>query len=218
VIVTNEHVIRGCTSSDAYAISPENTRVGFTLLISDEGRDLAIAVPASPQKGGLHLSSEADPPPATQVSTWGYPFVFNGTSPLYSVGYVSGYRVNISQGRSSKRIILNAAINHGNSGGPLLLGKDNNVIGVVVATRLFFPPFVKQMLDELLKAPGAWYYGFTITRRNGQQIKISPSQWQIMGMLFDQFFQKTQTMIGEAISASELAAMLDEHKKEIAPK
>lgn len=215
VIVTNAHVVKGCSNANAYALATDNRRVQFRKVISDEARDLALLVPTTPQGNGLKLSADTDPLPGTEISTWGYPFLFNGTTPLLSVGYVSGYRMDQSHGRITKHLILNAAINHGNSGGPLLLSRQNSVIGVVVATYVFFPPYVRQMLDELEKAVGAWYWGINLTRPDGTQQFIGGSQWQVMGLLFDQFYEKTQTMIGEAISASEVAAMIREHKQEL---
>jgi len=215
VIVTNAHVVKGCSSVNAYALATDNHRVQFRKVISDEARDLALLIPATPQGNGLKLSTDRDPLPGTVVSTWGYPFLFNGTTPLLSVGYVSGYRMDQSHARVTKHLILNAAINHGNSGGPLLLSQQNSVIGVVVATYVFFPPYVRQMLDELEKAGGAWYWGIRLARPDGTQQFIGGSQWQVMGLLFDQFYDKTQTMIGEAISASEIVAMIKEHKQEL---
>jgi S1-C subfamily serine protease len=87
------------------------------------------------------------------VTTWGYPFGYNGTSPLLSVGYVAGFRevpAEDGKGKATKHIIVNGAFNHGNSGGPLLVAQDNQVVGIVVLTFNFFPPGVKRIIDMLL--------------------------------------------------------------------
>jgi hypothetical protein len=41
------------------------------------------------------------------------------------------------------------------------------------------------------------------------------SEAQLTGMVLDEFYQKTQVMIGEAIAASEVAAMLKAHASEL---
>ena len=41
------------------------------------------------------------------------------------------------------------------------------------------------------------------------------SEAYITGVVLDEFYQKTQVMIGEAISTSELKAMLREHTSEV---
>ena len=154
-------------------------------------------------------------PQGSEVSTWGYPFAYSGATPLLSVGHVAGYRTDGSRGRPVKHVVVNAAFNHGNSGGPLLLAQENSVIGIVVLTMHFYPKYIKQMLDQMSGEPGGWSYGMTITREDGSQAKIQPSVPQMTAMILDEFYQKTQTMIGEAISASELAAMLNDRKQEL---
>ena len=175
IVVTNAHVLGVCDKITLIAIAPDNSRIHFKAVIKDEGRDLAILVPEIPLGRGLILASESRLPLGAQVSTWGYPYLYNGTSPLLSVGYVSGYRMDESHGRSTKRIILNAAINHGNSGGPLLLGEDNSVVGVVVATWQFYPFYLKQLLDALAKEPGAWSENFFLTRPDGSHMTMQLS-------------------------------------------
>jgi len=213
VVVTNTHVVATCTEQNLFGISTANKRVTFSSIIKDADRDLALLVPAEKLANGLRLAARADnPEPGTEVTTWGYPFAYNGVSPLLSVGYVSGYREVPSNGKSVKHIIVNGAFNHGNSGGPLLVSHNNEVIGVVVLTFNFYPPQVKQFIDGLAALRSGLMIG-TATNPDGSKTPISEAQ--ITAMVLNEFYEKTQVMIGEAIAGSELRAMLKEHSAEI---
>jgi S1-C subfamily serine protease len=166
---------------------------------------------------GLKLAATDNPLPGTEVTTWGYPFLYNEVSPLLSVGYVSGFREVTDDGngvkhKAVKHIVVNGAFNHGNSGGPLLIARNNEVIGVVVLTFHFYPAEVKQVIDALLKPRGGIAFG-AITRPDGSKEAIMESQ--VTGMVLNEFYEKTQVMIGEAVAGSELAAMLKEHAADL---
>jgi hypothetical protein len=212
IIVTNSHVVATCTEQTLFGISTANKRVSFSKIIKDDNRDLALLIPGEKQINGLKLAASDKPLPGTTVSTWGYPFGYNGISPLLSVGYVSGYREDTSKGNGVKHIVVNGAFNHGNSGGPLLVSHNNEVIGVVVLTFVFYPPEVRQMIDGLTSQKFGLQIG-TVTRPDGSKENLSEAQ--ITGMVLDEFYQKTQVMIGEAIAGSELAAFISEHSSEL---
>lgn len=125
IVVTNVHVVATCTEQTLVGISTTNKHVKFSSIIRDDGRDLALLVPAEKLSNGLKLAAKDGPAPGTTVSTWGYPLGYNGISPLLSVGYVSGYREDTSSGKAVKHIVVNGAFNHGNSGGALLVSHDN---------------------------------------------------------------------------------------------
>ncbi len=214
VIVTNVHVVATCTKDNLVAVGSKNQQVTFSKIISDERRDLALLIPVDKLTHGLKLASNDKPEPGTGVSTWGYPFVYNGTSPLLSVGYVAGYREQPeSSGKGVKHIIVNGAFNHGNSGGPLLVSQRDEAIGVVELTYTFYPPEVKQFIDGLSKQGN----GFMIAERTlPDGTKQHVSEAQITGMVLQEFYDKTQVMIGEAIAGSELAAMIKEKSADLA--
>jgi S1-C subfamily serine protease len=138
VIVTNAHVVGTCDHENLVGITAENHQIRFRRVITDAHRDLSLLIPSNTLKGGLKLANKDSPVPGTTVSTWGYPLLYNGVSPLLSVGYVSGYRKDMSNGSTVKHIVVNGAFNHGNSGGPLLVAHSNEVIGVVVLTYNFY--------------------------------------------------------------------------------
>jgi hypothetical protein len=138
--------------------------------------------------------------------------VYDGISPLLSVGYVSGYREDTSKGKAVKHIVVNGAFNHGNSGGPLLISHDNEVIGVVVLTFHFYPAQVKQIIDGLFNQ-NSGYMVATITHPDGSTEQLSETR--VTGFVLNEFYEKTQVMIGEAVASSELAAMMKEHSSEL---
>jgi hypothetical protein len=213
ILVTNVHVVATCTEQTLLGISTANKTVRFSRIIRDADRDIALLVPTEKLSGGLKLAAKDTPAPGTTVSTWGYPFGYNGISPLLSVGYVSGYRQDSSSGKAVKHIVVNGAFNHGNSGGPLLVSHSNEVIGVVVLTFHFYPPEVKQIIDMLSNQPSGFMLA-TVTRPDGTKQPLSEAE--VTGMVLNEFYQKTQVMIGEAIAGSELAAVIRAHSSELA--
>jgi S1-C subfamily serine protease len=215
LIVTNHHVIGTCEAAELTVISSSSKRVTVSQCVFDEDRDLALLRPSEKLSGGLELAAIADPLPGTAVSTWGYPFLYNGYYPLLSVGYIAGYRDELRpNSKKVKRIIVNGAFNRGNSGGPLLIAQENKVIGVVVATYHFFPAYVDTTIKAMKEPRGGIFTGtFSVTDANGRKTDLSDQQ--VVGIILEEFYQKTQVMIGEAISASELRHFLAEKKTEL---
>jgi len=213
--LTNQHVIGSCDADELLVISSSNERPKLSQRVFDKDRDLALLKPVEKISGGLELASEKDPLPGTAVSTWGYPFLYNGYYPLLSVGYVAGYRdVQMPDNKKVKHVVVNGAFNHGNSGGPLLVAQDNRVIGVVVATYHFFPEYVDTTIKTLEQFHGGFGSGrFSMTDANGKKTDLMDEQ--VVGMILEEFYQKTQVMIGEAISASELRSFLAEKSKDL---
>jgi S1-C subfamily serine protease len=214
VIVTNVHVVATCTERDLFGISTTNSRVTFSHVIPDKNRDLALLVPSAKLSNGLKLAEKFNPEPGTAVSTWGYPFGYAGISPLLSVGYVSGYREPVDTGQAVKHIVVNGAFNHGNSGGPLMISRTNKVIGVVVLTFHFYPPELQTIIDALASEK----FGMMYEEVHPDGKKNSVSEAQLTATVLQEFYEKTQVMIGEAVSGSELAAMIKEHSSELPAK
>ena len=140
--------------------------------------------------------------------------MYKGASPLLSVGYVAGFRNTIpdnAKGKRVKHIIVNGAFNHGNSGGPLLIAQGNEVVGIVVLTFNFYPAGLKDLIDKLSEEKFGMQW--TLTRADGTKQDVSETQ--LTAGILDEFYQKTQVMIGEAIGVSELRALLKEHSGEL---
>lgn len=143
-----------------------------------------------------------------------YPLPYDGATPLLSAGYISGFRTDTTNGRPVKHIVVNGAFNHRNSGGPLLVAHNNEVIGVVVTTFHFhfYPKEVKDIIDALAKMKMGFMMA-TITKPDGTQKPITEAQ--VTAMVLEGFCERTQVMIGEAISGSEVSALLVEHSSDL---
>jgi S1-C subfamily serine protease len=130
-ILTNHHVISG--SSDVEVTLPDQSTYKAKILVKDRADDLAL-IKIEPKKKLTHLPlGDSDHLQVGQkVLAIGQPFGLKGT---LTVGIVSSIGVNI-QGDNNQplegTIQTDAAINSGNSGGPLL-DSQGNVIGINTA-------------------------------------------------------------------------------------
>jgi S1-C subfamily serine protease len=215
IIVTNAHVTATCNETNLLGVSTASEQIHFSKVIKDQDLDLALLVPSKPLSGGYSLAVSDSITPGTQVSTWGYPFYYNGISPLLSVGYISGYRVVSTNGKDVKHLVINGAFNHGNSGGALLESQQTDVIGIVVATYHFYPPEVKQIIDGLSSYQSGFMIG-SLRQADGSQKPVSEAQ--ITAMVLNEFYEKTQVMIGEAIAVSELTKLIKDNSQDLPKK
>jgi S1-C subfamily serine protease len=111
-----------------------------------------------------------------------------------------------------KHIIVNGAFNHGNSGGALLVAHKSEVVGIVVLTFNFYPPQLKSIIDGLTSQKFGLMVG-QVTNPDGTIRQVSEAE--ITGAVLQEFYEKTQVVIGEAVASSELEAMLREHATEL---
>jgi S1-C subfamily serine protease len=94
--------------------------------VQDPNRDLALLCPAKALTESLELNGDENPAVETEVETWGYPLRYEDPAPILSRGYVAGYRMEVRpqadgrRGSPVKHLIVNGALNPGNSGGPLI--------------------------------------------------------------------------------------------------
>jgi len=211
LIVTNNHVVEGCTAQDMLAVPFSAQQFGFTKMATDSVVDLALLHPARHLDGGLELGTDQDPLVGTEVSTWGFPLTYNGPAPLLSVGYVAGYVSDGENGKEVKHVVVNGAFNPGNSGGPLFRRNDNKVIGVVVAKFHNYPPWVENFITVV--AADKFGMQYQATDEHGKPASMSEAQ--IIGAVLDQFYKTTQVMIGEAISVSELRTFIKKKQAEV---
>jgi hypothetical protein len=213
LVLTNAHVVAGCTAEQMVANTPMGSTVHFSKMATDDVVDLALLRPTQPLSGGLQLGTDQDPKIGKQVSTWGYPLTFNGPAPLLSVGFIAGFNQEPTQlgTRPVKHVVVNGAFNPGNSGGPLFLADDNKVIGVVVAKFHLYPANVKSAIDALANMKSGVMY----TANDGQGHTTMVTEGQVVGMILEQYYEKTQVMIGEAISVSEVKRFLDSKQREL---
>ena len=130
IIITNNHVIED--ADEIVANFSDGSKLTATLLGKDEKTDIAVLqVKPSPQKPLKALRfGDSD---KMRVGDWvmaiGNPFGLGGT---VTVGIVSARNRDINSGPYDNFIQTDAAINRGNSGGPLF-NMDGEVIGINTA-------------------------------------------------------------------------------------
>lgn len=128
VIVTNNHVI--ADADEILVTFPDGTSLPATLVGKDEKTDIAVlrVQPSTPLASVAFGNSDS-----ARTGDWvmaiGNPFGLGGS---VSAGIISARNRDISAGPYDDFIQTDAAINRGNSGGPLF-DMDGNVIGVNTA-------------------------------------------------------------------------------------
>ncbi|MBO6716793.1 MAG: Do family serine endopeptidase [Rhizobiaceae bacterium] len=129
VVVTNNHVI--ADADEIEVIFSDGTRLKAELVGRDTETDLAV-LKVDPSLHTLTAVPFGDSD-AIRIGDWvmaiGNPFGLGGS---VSVGIVSARNRNINSGRYDDFIQTDAAINRGNSGGPLF-NMDGEVIGINTA-------------------------------------------------------------------------------------
>ncbi len=125
-IITNYHVIDGC---NVIKIHNKNKIIPATLIKSDSRNDIALIKGSFISKGILPFSNKKTEL-LQEIYVAGYPFGDKfSTSIKVTKGIVSALT---GIGNNFSNFQIDAAIQPGNSGGPIL-NKKGNVIGVVVA-------------------------------------------------------------------------------------
>ena len=127
-IVTNNHV---ASAGDKYAVKfDDGTELPAKLVGRDPRTDLAVLkVDASQPLPALKLGDSNHVRPGEWVVAVGNPFGLGNTA---TAGIVSALGRDIGQGPYDQFLQIDAAINQGNSGGPLFT-QDGKVIGVNTA-------------------------------------------------------------------------------------
>jgi S1-C subfamily serine protease len=206
LIVSNEHVVRGCTAGQIIAISAYGINIQIAQIWIDINRDLAILRPVENLTGGLALADTSDLKVGESVTTWGFPLGYNGPAPLLSVGYLAGFVSHQEGAAQKKHLVVNGAFNSGNSGGALFRAYDNAVIGIVASKHAPISQYHQQAIDALSKNNSGVVFSATDEKGNGKDFVES----QIVADLLIHMRSLTQVMIGEAIAVDELKEMLNE--------
>jgi S1-C subfamily serine protease len=205
-VITVFHVVAGCSAQDILLLGIQGQPFKVTNIVVDDVVDLALLTPAQEIKAPTLAISENDRHViGSQVSTWGYPAGYNGLAPLLSSGYLSGTDALLGpSGKPVNRIVVNAAFNSGNSGGPLVEIDGNRVIGVVASKLAPLPDYIEKALKALKEAK----YGlmFTKTIQDGTTINISEAQ--VTEEILQYLRSQTQLVIGHAVLAKDLRAFL----------
>jgi len=205
-IVTNQHVISGCRKNflrisfcDGIYEYPFS---GFY----DEWTDLAVLEVPSVH-GFPPLAIDPSPLPiGCPVWIWGHPLGYNGPYPILTVGHVAGSNAHVpDQNVLQQRLVINAALNNGNSGGPLTAAGECTVRGVVVSKHAPITPYLLSAIAALSAQQDGFVY--TATDTHGQLISLSEAK--VVADVLQHFRDMTQVVIGEAIAPEDLIGFLD---------
>jgi S1-C subfamily serine protease len=211
-IITAFHVVAGCTAQDIVLLGVQGQPFKVTNIVVDDVVDLALLTTAQDIKAPTLAISESDRfVIGSQVSTWGYPAGYGGLAPLLSSGYLSGTdNLPGPSGKPVTRIVVNAAFNSGNSGGPLVEIDANRVIGVVASKLAPLPEHIEMALKALKEAK----YGLMFTKTKPDGTKETISEAQVIEEILQYLRSQTQLVIGHAVSAKDLRAFLTANKVE----
>lgn len=213
-IITANHVVEGCDPKEVFVLNTESALIPVKAISRDPKLDLAILQLSSPLKGkGLELTDKKANafPVGTSVVLWGFPDGYANVDPLLTVGYLAGTdEVERISKQKAWVWVVNAAINSGNSGGPLVSVEDNKVIGVVVSKLAPIPP----LIESALKALGEQKSGFTYTETKPDGSKETVTEGQVVAMVLKYLRSQTQLVVGHAVIADDLRAFLLKEKVE----
>ena len=128
-LITNEHVVKGC--EDNLSITYKNKNYKVKLISKDEIVDLAILKADISFNDYFELSDE-QPQKLQRVIAAGYPLGKNIVSDdlKFNSGIISSLK---GYNNNSNLIQIDAALNPGNSGGPVIDEETSKVVGVAVA-------------------------------------------------------------------------------------
>jgi hypothetical protein len=185
---------------------------GITKPVIDVDLDLAFFAPLDKiNTQALPISINDDHSIGAQVSTWGFPEGYSSFAPLLSSGYIAGIdQVPINKDKRVRRMVINAAFNSGNSGGPLLEIETRTVIGVVVSKLAPLPSEIESALAALKK--DKTIMAFEKTYPDGT--KEQKSEAQLLEEVIQYLRSQTQLVIGHAVMTSDLKGFLKSNKIE----
>lgn len=155
-VLSANHVVDGClkASGSLRLLSAEGTDSPATVVSQDAVLDLALLKPNEGfVKNPIPIEAKDTMAMGSQVSSWGFPIGYAEKVPLLTVGYLAGMSPD-PLNSSVRRWVVNAAINKGNSGGPLLETATPAVIGVVIMKYSPLNRSLKSKLENISKSGG----------------------------------------------------------------
>lgn len=207
-VITAAHVIQNCPASGIAIVNISGNVYQVSSISQDVALDLAILSPKTKIIGSeaLPISSSDQYAIGSQVSTWGFPAGYQGLAPLLSSGYLSGTdKVALPKGTEPvSQLIVNAAFNSGNSGGPLIEIENGTVIGVVSSKLAPLPDHIEQALSVLKENKGITQ--FTRKNRDGSEEKLSTDN--VVEEVLQYLRSQTQLVIGFAVAPGDLRTFL----------
>jgi S1-C subfamily serine protease len=147
-VLSANHVVEPCLNAKGslQLAAVSKTVSKATVISRDASLDLALLKPDDGFiRNPLPIATRDTMTIGSQVSSWGFPTGYQGDIALLTVGYLAGVSSDPTN-LSIRRWVVNAAINKGNSGGPLLETETPAIIGVVIQK---FSPLTNEVKSEL---------------------------------------------------------------------
>lgn len=207
--ITAGHVVEGCTAEEILVVSVHGKLIRVSDIKIDEDLDLALLTLVEKlQVSALSICQNDKISIGAQVSTWGFPSGYKGRASLLSSGYISGIdHIKTKNNKNVGKLVVNAAFNSGNSGGPLIEIENGTVIGVVSSKLAPMPQYIEAALKALKEAS----YGFMFEKTLADGSKESLSQAQVVEIILQYLRSQTQLVIGYAVLVKDLKTFLKLH-------
>lgn len=189
-VLSANHVVDECigVGGTILLVPSEGTDSIAKVVSRDAGLDLVLLKPNDGfVKSHIPIATNDKMVMGSQVSSWGFPGGYTEKDPLLTVGFLAGISPDLLN-RSIKRWVINAAINKGNSGGPLLETATPSVIGVVI---LKYSPLGDDIKKELKK----------ISKNGSAEAKLLAQALINVG-------EGAQMVIAQSVRATDLRAFL----------
>jgi len=155
LVIAVEHLVRECDVTTLRITAPVGDSTGVSAVKVDAELDLALLTPTVSDfvKVPLDITIDTSLTMGAQLSTWGFPYGYDGRIPLLSVGYLAGVAEHgIAPNVVVRKWVVNGAINLGNSGGPLLDTRTARVVGVISSKLAPIPKDLEARLETLAKS------------------------------------------------------------------
>jgi S1-C subfamily serine protease len=206
-VITAYHVVQPRPLEEIRIATSGGELIEVTNCISNTNLDLAVLSLVKPLSGpsfGINTNEALEV--GTPVMTWGFPGGYDGLTPLLSVGFISGSQITISPlGVPIEHMVVNAAFNGGNSGGPLIDAENRTVVGVVVSKLAPLPRDIEVKIDGLKKnGLGLRYRGVDAS---GKSVEVG-SESQLLADIINYLRSQVQLVIGYAVPAHYLRDFL----------
>jgi len=204
-IITVAHVVKDCKAEEIFVCNVQGKVIRVSDVITDVDLDLALLTTKEKLKSSpLSICQTDTPAVGTQVTTWGFPTGYAGFSALLSTGYIAGSTEEKINNKTVGKLIVNAAFNSGNSGGPLVEIENGTVIGVVCSKLAPLPDYINTYLNALENAN----FGFMRDRTFPDGTKDQISESQIVAEILQYLRSQTQLVIGSAVLLNDLRTFL----------
>ena len=203
LVVTASHVVASCSPTDLRLVDSLGKFVSVKSAKVDTDIDLALLTPQELFAPGLKINQSESLVVGTTLAIWGFPSGYGGEIPLLTVGYLSGTGV-VANPKPHKRLLVNAAFNSGNSGGPVIETASMTVVGIVNAKLTPIPQEIEAALGALeLQSTGQTY---TVTRQDGSTTKVTEAQ--LVASVLHYLRSQTQLVLGTAVLSTDLNEFL----------